>query len=327
MANDVFLEFEQFEQVEDGTTIVYGVNVLRVDAEVEADPSGMCVQQLVEKYREMLALPQDVVVFVDGEKYAPSDYIPAAARRIEILKPAGTKGTTDRIELEPEDAAKIIIVRQDTIEYVAMVLDGAMSEDLLPFADFDGGREVLRVEGGQAYIGHPETKATRTEFRTEAKMTRRTGSGLTINDIISALSARYERSLVEMRLNGEALPDGTCQELAAGDELAIVLSGETRDESFEGWAAEQRNQAGWAHYAEGYDRDASIPARAEELVALNWAQLRILGAKHGVKLAGKGRNADAIRADILAAEFPELPPEDEFVSAWLATNAPEALEA
>jgi len=322
-ANDIFAGFEEFE-VEGGTTLVYGVNVLRVDAEVKADPGEICVQELVAQYREILGLPAEVVVFVDGQKYAPSDRIPAAARRIELVKPAGTKGATcleqtEKIPLSDKDAVTIVIARRDTVAYQATEEVGTMSESLISQVDLGEDLFVIAVAaGGTAAIGRMVTRAVRHPLRVEATARRRAGE-LSINDVLMALA----ETPVEVQLNGTPQPEGFCTELQPGDELIIVLSGETRQESFASWAAEMRAAARGAYWAAEIDRDSAVETRRAQLEEMSWWDLRVLGRIRGVKLAGLGRTADAIRADILQAEFPELPSEEEFVAAWLAEHAPE----
>ena len=313
MSNDAFSGFERFDGFdgpEDGTKIVYGVNVLRVDATVTADPGGMCVQQLVEHYRQVFDLPAEVVVFVDGVKLS-SDTIPAGAGRVEIVKPAGRK---QRIDLADEDAFRVLVVRQDTVEYTTEVVDGEVPAALVTYiTTLAAGR---RLDG--ARVVHTEIRATRAKTRVEAEMTRRRAGGLTINDMLAGL----KETPVEVCLNGKKL-DGHCQTPEAGDNLVVILPGETRQESFGKWAADQRQEAFGAYWAAEIERDAAIEVRLQDLMAMNWAELKVLGTRLGVKVAGLGRTADAIQADILLEEFPELP--SEFVEKWLTENAPEAV--
>lgn len=328
MSNEsIFAGFEEFESEVSGTQIVYGVNVIRVDAEVTADAESGTVAELVERYRTVLNLPKDVVVFVDGVRFTPEAVIPPEARRIEIVRPAGRKGglcleQTPKIELADEDACYITIARRDKVEYKATEEVGEMSESLIPEVDL-GNLFVIAVSpDGTATIGKTVTRVTRHPLRTEASVRRRAGE-LTINDILMAIG----ESPVEVQLNGEELPDGRCRVLEPGDELVIILPGETRQESFETWAAEMRAAARAAYDEACADREAAVETRKAQLEEMSWWDLRVLGRIRGVKLSGLGRTADAIRADILKAEFPELPPEEEFVATWLVEHAPEALEA
>lgn len=325
MANE-FAGFEVFEGPEDGTQIVYGVNVLRVDAEVEADPAGLCVEQLVERYREMLGLPAAVTVFVDGVKFAPSDTIPEAARRIELVKPSGVKGVCldqiEKIELADEDAVRVAVVRRDTIEYQATEEMGVMSANLIPRVDLGDLFVITADAEGEAKVGRMITKATRCEDRAEAVMIRRADSSLTINDVLSGMSDRP----VEIRLDGEVLPDGRCQPLEAGDELIVVLPGETSQEPYERWAWWMWDNAVGAYWSAKIEHETAVAYRAEELVQMNWARIRVVGAHAGVKLAGLGRTRETIESDILESEFEEFPSRDDFIRSWLVAEAPEALD-
>lgn len=322
----IFDDFDSVELPEGSREIVYGVNVLQEQARVATVETGT-VAELVKKYRQQLGLPAEVVVFVDGVKLSSCDTIPSDAHRIELIKPAGTKGAD--IPFAQSDAVKIVIAREDTAELVVRhpIQEGKISlslENMLP----EMGMEILSRGRNYLTIGYFETevKVTRSNLRPIATMVRRLQGGfsenseLTLNTVIAGES----ESPLRIELNGETFTG--CRELVAGETLVIVLPGEASQEDFEAWAADQRQNADGAVISAHIDRDDAIEKRMAKLMAMNWAELRIAAAKLDVKAAGAGRTADAVRADILLKEFPEVD-EAKVYNAYLAEFAPELLDA
>lgn len=339
--SDLFAGFEAFAapQAQEGTlTVVYGLSVdtIQVVGEAKAaNPEGLTPAALAAKLASKFNMPPTGLrVFIDGQEVEFGAPIPTGAKTLEFRQPSGEKGSTVTLPLADTDAVIISVARRDTINYLQIREEpkGMVSLGLLDVLHL-GEMAVLEKGPCFATVGyrHPEVKATRTALRLESTIRRHAGgeipgaassvSVIMINDLVKG-----ERPIA-VRLNGKVLTDGTCRELVAGDRLEVILPGETRQEDFEEWAEDQRIFAVGGHWAANIERDEKVAARAVELAQMNWAQLRIAGAKAGVKLSGLGRNSDAIRADILMAEFPELPSKEEFVQQWLKENAPEVLEA
>ena len=78
MGKDIFTDFDDFDipDPDGGTELVYGVNVIQVEACVRTSETAETVGAMVEKYREQLGIPTDAVVFIDGEKMEAYDAIP-----------------------------------------------------------------------------------------------------------------------------------------------------------------------------------------------------------------------------------------------------------
>jgi hypothetical protein len=342
--NNSTTPFADFEAVAllpaDAAEIVYGVNVLQIEASVRTIETGT-VAELVEKYRAQLGLPNDVVVFVDGVKLGAADSIPADARRIEIVKPSGEKGAqllsaTPKIPLDRKDAILIRILRLDTVNYTAArtELYGAMSEDLALYVTLKDGAEAIEREGGQIYIGRriTETKATRFFVSEFAQEWRRVQGGVALVDKLSIKKVRasYPTAL-EFHLNFAICPPNLHNiypDLNAGDVFDVVISGETRTADFGEWVKAQRELAESRYHNDFLIKRHNKRAyRIQDLEKMSWIKLRLTAAKAGVKVAGLGRTAKKIIDDLIAVEFPEPIGEAEFIASWLKENAPEVLEA
>jgi len=152
---DMFKGFETIDGVDnDAVQLVYGVNVIRVDATATVARTAT-IGELVEDYRERLALPADAVVFVDGVQMRLDDDLPADCRRVEVVKPAGVKGAGD-IPLTADDAARVEVVRRDqivvvagrTTEYVEIGAATRRADGTVTLNDVVGGADEAYVNGG-----------------------------------------------------------------------------------------------------------------------------------------------------------------------------------
>lgn len=336
---DLFEGFTAFEvpsAPKGSLQVVYGLSVDTVQVVGEAtaaNPEGLTPAALAAKLAARFNMPTSGLrVFVDGREVDFGAPIPTGAKTLEFRQPSGEKGSNPVIlPLEDETAVTIVVARQDTVRYVQVreELKGEVSLGLVGVLDL-GKMEVLAEGSEYATVGYriPDVKATRTSLRLESQVRRHPGgeipgasstvSVIVINDIVSG-----ERPIA-VRLDGEVLTDGTCHELVAGDRLEVILPGETTESDYGTWASEQRQAAEGAVWAAEIDRDEAVEKRAKELEAMSWIGLRIAGRKAGVKISGLGRNAEAIRADILAREFPAVD-EEAVRKAYLAENAPELL--
>lgn len=297
--SSVFAGFEEVAEMQGGTQLVYGVNVLQIEAEVQTQTQGLTVSELVERYRKALNLPADVVVFVDGVKYDMGATVPPAAERIEIVKPAGVKGSdfseTLTIPLMDEDSAEIVIAAEDTVlcQVAQAHPRGKMEFSLLDRVDLRG-MEVLSVSRRYAVVGYRDMnlRATRKHLRPVARISRRVVGGVAKTKSLDGAIVAKVLDALRMEFNEEP----SARVLHAGDILRVVVGGERITVDC-----------------------TAIARRAAEIAELGWTRLRLLGAKRGVKVAGKGRTSDAIRSDLLRAEFPEIlgDAEDAFVMTWL----------
>lgn len=328
MATGIFEGFETVTLPAGATEVVFGVNVFQVQASVLTAETGT-VAELIEKYRSQLGLPEGVEVFVDGVKLSSDARIPKDCQRVEIMKPAGTKGNGNlpvpNLPLADKDAVMIVITREDTTEYIRWILDGAIDRDVMPFVNLDSGRKSLKFEDGKYYIGHPVVAATRKSLRSpETVMYRRVAGGiaptapLTVNTVRDMQTERVVRTI----LNGETFTG--CRRLEAGETLIVVLPGKTSQGDFAQWAVDQQMYADGAVQAAYIEQDIKMEPRKAKLEAMNGLRLRAIAVKSGVKAAGKGRTSTAIIVDLLNKEFPE--PDGQVIkNAWLEENAPEVL--
>lgn len=327
MATGIFEGFETVTLPAGATEVVFGVNVFQVQASVLTAETGT-VAELIEKYRAQLGLPEGVEVFVDGVKLSSDARIPANCQRVEIMKPAGTKGIgsllVPNLPLTDKDAVMIVITREDTVEYIRWILDGAIDIKLMPYITLIGNRHLIN-EHGAYYIGHPVVAATRKSLRSpETVIYRRVAGGiaptapLTVNTVRDSQTERVVRTI----LNGETFTGS--RKLEVGETLIVVLPGKTSQEDFVQWVHDQTSKAVNAYAEYESAREVKTQPRITKLEAMNWLKLRAIAVKSGVKATGKGRTSAAIIADLLNKEFPKDDCQ-EFTNAWLAENAPEAL--
>jgi hypothetical protein len=327
--NSIFAGFESSEdETSSGTQLVYGVNVLRVEAEASVTPSGKTAAELVAQYREVLGLPTEVAVFVDGVKWESDRQVPATAQRIEIIKPAGKKGAVyldqlPQIGLADEDAVLIQIYRADTLRYEELHEEpkGQISASLLGLIGLNG-YEVLGRDGDSITIGarSMETKHTRRVLRLEAQTRRRAGE-LWINDIRAGLKERP----VAIFYNGEQIGNTVCELLVPGDKLVVILTGREVAAEYSVWLEEMRDHAHEAYVQAVVEREHQLAEFSAELERSGFVALRKFASEKGLNAWGKGRTGPVLRTELLAQEFPELPDEETFVSAWLNEHAPDAL--
>jgi len=293
MSTSIFEGFEAVEELDGNNAVqlVYGVNVLRVDAEVKASRTGT-VGQMVAAYREQLGLPQNVVVFVDGVKLESSATIPADARRIDVVKPAGEKGSSDLpiIPLTDEEAIVVELYARDiTFVWETRIEElGTMSDALLDVIALPAGVEVigaLTEEEGQVVIGrlHRERVAEHVTMRQLAHARRR--PPLSLNDLWSGAS----QEVLETLINEEVVSD--CCDLAAGWEVVLVVDGQHVAVDLEDWTAHMQAQARAAYQDAIWAQDLAMSARQAELEAMGFFAIRKVGKEAGIRVAGLGRTA------------------------------------
>lgn len=287
--------FDEFEVANGaGFEITYGLPVVEIEATVKAMiENGTTVADLVARFKTQLGLPENTIVFVDGNLFAASTTIPADAKRIEIVKAAGAKGAatlaaTPTIPLKDEDAAIIVIAAEDTVNYICRqpVEEGKISVSLE--SRLSGMFVVLSRGPKFLTVGHHYDKilASRKVLRQITIMKRRVQGGIAKND--SLLVTEVTEHLYPLRIlwNDDFIGKELIF-LRPGDRLTIVVRGMSLTEDY-----------------------TKISDFAAKLAEMNWFTLRALGLRYGLKVAGKGRTMQVIAWEILKVEFPEIPDDE-----------------
>lgn len=317
--NDIFAGFEEVQDLPEGVVVLaYGVNVIRIDAEVTT-PRTETVDELVAQYREKLDLPANAVVFIDGQKVNGSAVIPANAARIEIVKPAGEKGSdAPIIPLEDEASCTIEVYVRIAMKVIRRTIEeiGRMSAALLEVVELPETAIVDR-DGEDAIISlaRTETVAERTALRQTASIRRRLPQ--TINEIWAAWPGHAETFLNDEEVDG-------CTELGAGDRLTLIVTGGEEEVSFDDWAAEMHAQAASAYHTAAMAADQLAFERRRALEAISFLALRSAAKAARVVAWGLGRTKDVLVEEILAAEFATAN-RQAWIEGWLSSHAPEAI--
>lgn len=288
----IFEGFESFQEVTDGLQVVYGVNILRVDAEMKTQNPGT-VGELIECFGAQMGIPTNARIFIDGRQASMNDRIPGDAKRIEIVKASGEKGNGQLtvIPLAAADAVAIEVIARDTEVAIGERIEkvGTMSANLLGLVTLPGGVEVIAESGAEVVLGrrHREVVETRHSYRQLAVIRRR--APVSMEEALAGLN-----------------PIETRGSLAAGQKFQVIISGETRKITVAAPApTAPQSPAQQLPSPENVDSDEefdeSEPDRAAELAAMPFRELIELAKSLGIKATGRGRNRKAVEADILAA--------------------------
>jgi|GEM_PF-4758732 len=314
--------FDGFEAVSDlpadAVVLAYGVNVIRIDAEVHA-PRTETVGGLIEQYRSKLSLPSDCVVFIDGVKVGNGAAIPVGACRIEVIKPAGEKGcenSTPIIPLDGEDACTIEVYARTAVRIVRNWVEevGRMAASLLPVVTLPETAIVNR-DGEEVIVSLAQTEAivNRSVLCQVASIRRRLP--YTLSEAWASWPA------IESLLNDEQMDEG-CQ-LEAGDRLTIVVAGGEEQVDFEVWASQMHAQANSA-YDLAMAAEYEVYARRQaELEGTSFLALRSIAKAAGIAAVGAGRTRAVLTEAVLTAEF-ATGDRQAWVAGWLQSHAPEA---
>lgn len=316
---DIFAGFEEVQDMPQGAVVLaYGVNVIRIDAEVTT-PRTETVGGLMEQYRSKIGIPADAVIFIDGVKVGAADRIPASASRIEIVKPAGEKGSnTPIIPLEDEAACTVEVYARIAVKVVRRWIEeiGSMSAALLDIVTLPEGAVVNR-DGETAIVAlaKTETVAERSILRQTAAIRRRLPFSL--NEAWVAWPG-HEETLV----NDE--PTSECRQLEAGDRLTIVVAGGEEEVPFDEWASQMHAQANWQWNEAMEAEHEAIRRRQAELEAMSFLSVRAAAKAAGIPASGVGRTREVLVEAILAAMFATAD-RQSWIGAWLEKHAPEAI--
>jgi hypothetical protein len=328
----IFDGMQAFGQEEsEGVVVQYGMSktVVQVEAEATMQPAeGINPVALARQLAPRFNMPsQGLVLFVDGNEvpFREDMLIPTTARRVEFRMPGTEKGAYDMlIELDPTDGAQVTVVREETVIYLERVEEplGNMELTLVSIVTLPEGVEVIDHGRQYAIIGRVtyEPRATRRHIKQVMRWLQRTEGGMfesaarSVNDFVNWQEA------VGVILNGEEINSDACRDLVTGDELLIVLPGETHEADFDEWAAAMRTTAQqWAVGAEAA-LECEIAARREELDAMSWLQLQRLAKGMGGGLTRAGKTQA-----ILGHEFP-LADREGAIREYLEERAPELLD-